>query len=109
MTTRPTADLVATELLGRLEKSDLKAIIKLEIEGDDASIVYVRANGDVQLAASIEPGEHPDIIITATPQSFEALLSGRMSFSDAFVSERVSIAGDVAKIVKLKQVLFPST
>ena len=38
--------------------------------------------------------------------SLDALLGGRMSFSDGLVSERLSVVGDVSKIAALKQALL---
>lgn len=106
MATNPTNQSLTASLIGRLAKSSLQAIVKLELRDDDGGIWYVRLGGDSpELLDTIEKGEHPDVIVTADRSSLDALLAGRMTFSDGIVSERVSLAGDVSKIVALKDAI----
>ncbi|MEE8409296.1 MAG: SCP2 sterol-binding domain-containing protein [Myxococcota bacterium] len=106
MATEPTNQSLTASLIDRLAKSSLQAIVKLELRDADGGTWYVRLGGATpELLDAIENGEHPDVIVTADRVSLDALLSGRMSFSDGIVSERVSLAGDVSKIVALKDAI----
>ena len=103
MGSRPMLERLSSGLLRRLAASQLRAIVKVEIRGEDAGSWYVRVGGDSpEIVAALDNGEHPDVIVSADANSLDALLAGRMTFSDGAVSERLSVAGDVAKIVAFK-------
>jgi len=100
---------LATGLLARLSGAALKALIEIEVTGEAAAKYYVELDGKPTLLPALPQGRHPDVIFKGDQFSLAALLEGRMSFSDAFVTGRVSLAGDVVKIVQLKQALIPKT
>jgi hypothetical protein len=97
------------ELLSRLEASGLQGLYKVELRGVPDGIYYVRLNDSAEVVGAIADNEHPDAILRGDPESLTALLSGRMSFSDALVSERVSVAGDITKIDALKDALLTAS
>ncbi len=105
MATRPTAEALTGKVLERLGRSELKALVKLELRGEVPATVWLRIDGKAELVSGPSAGQHPDVIVTADPATLAALLEGRSSFSDAFVAERLALAGDMTKIVQLKRAL----
>ena len=92
-------------LLERLMQSDLQGLFKLELRGDDGGVWYVRLGERLEVLEQIEEGEHPDAIVRTDRYSIEALIAGKMTVSDGLVSERLSLVGDVTKLVDIKRAL----
>lgn len=85
-------------ILPRLAISGIRGTIKLEIRGDQGGTFYVKMNGTTELTT--KPLK-PDVILRATRKDFEALLTGRMSFQDGLLTERLTAAGDFAMLTRL--------
>jgi len=92
-------------LLEKLTKSELKGLFKIELRGDDGGVWYLRLSDGLEILEQIDQGEHPDAIVRTDRYSLEALIAGKMTVSDGLVSERLSLVGDVTKLVDIKRAL----
>ena len=100
---------VPKDLIERLTASGLEGIYNLELRGDDGGTWYFRVGDGLEIVDSIGADVHPDVIVRSDRGSLTALLEGRMTVSDGIVAERLSLVGDVTKIVRLKDALFAKT
>ena len=92
-------------ILTNFENLDFEGLIKVEVQDDSPMSCYLELNGKVEIKESIAEGKYPDMIIRGRSSDLSAILSGKMTFSDGFVSERVSFVGDLAKITTFKNAL----
>jgi hypothetical protein len=96
-------DVTAT-VLERLRDPALSGVVKLELRGE--AVVYVRLGAEPTVTSALGAGERPDVIVRSDRRTLAALLEGRMRLSDGLVSERLSLAGDVTRIVAIKKRLI---
>lgn len=89
-------------ILTNFENLDFEGLIKIEIQDESPLSCYLELNGKIEIKESIAEDKYPDMIIRGQSSDLLALLNGKMTFSDGFVSERVSFVGDLAKITTFK-------
>ena len=89
-------------ILTNFEHLDFEGLIKIEIQDESPLSCYLELNGKIEIKESIAEDQYPDMIIRGQSSDLLALLNGKMTFSDGFVSERVSFVGDLAKITTFK-------
>ena len=93
---------LSPDLLKKFENMDFEGLIKLELQDESPLHCYIQLNGKIELKEDPAPAAHPDMIIRGQSSDLAAILSGKMSFADGFVSERVSLVGDLVKINTFK-------
>ncbi len=93
---------LSPEILSKFEAVEFEGLIKLELQDETKLSCYMELNGKIEIKETIASGTHPDMIIRGSSADLEALLTGKMSFADGFVSERISFVGDLAKITGFK-------
>lgn len=75
--------------------------VKFVIEGDEGGTWYA----DLAKKTVSAKGDKVDVIVRARPRDFMAMIEGRMSPQDGLLTGRLHLAGDVAKISGLMEVL----
>jgi putative sterol carrier protein len=95
-------DKLSPDILANFENIDFEGLIKVELQDDSPLSCYLELNGKIEIKESIAEDKYPDMIIRGQSSDLSALLNGKMTFSDGFVSERVSFVGDLAKITTFK-------
>jgi len=102
-----TARELFDDLPGQLaEHSRLRSVggvVAFEIKG---------ANGgnwtlDLEKGDLVDGDTRPDCIVSASERDFMALVEGRMSVEDGLLSDRLTVAGDAARLVALMRALAP--
>ena len=91
-------DKLSPDLVQKFKNMDFEGLIKLELQDESPMHCYILLNGEIELKEDPAPAKHPDMIIRGQSSDLAALLSGKMSFADGFVSERISLVGDLVKI-----------
>lgn len=95
----------AASLRGRDELVGLELVIEQHVElADDVEIYHlVIRNGSVEVLDGVAP--HADVVIEQDAETAEALRSGTTHAQTAFLTGRLSISGDVDKLVEARDAL----
>ena len=76
-------------------------VVEFEIQGKDGGNWWV----DLTKGAVSTTAQKPDLLVRAAARDFMALVEGRMSISDGILTERVTVAGESARLMSLMNVL----
>lgn len=73
-------------------------LIEFDLKGDGGGRWFVDlTQGQVHSESKVKP----DAIVRANPRDFMALVEGRMSVADGLLTQRLSVAGEVARLTRL--------
>ena len=106
---RATSKELVERMLNLLVENKISMVIKFEITKKDGGIstYYVRTNGIPELVDERNEGKPHlvDLIVRITRFDLARLLGGRMSWEDAWVTERLKVSGDLRNIFAFKKAI----
>jgi hypothetical protein len=76
-------------------------LIEFDIQGPAGGTWFV----DLEAGRVLRQGTAPDCIVRAADRDFAALVEGRMSVSDGLLTERLTVAGEAGRLVRLFEAL----
>lgn len=106
MTTKEVFSELKTRLeaKGAQQLSNSQGIYQFNLTGDDAANYHVRVT---ESTAEVEEGTASDagVTITMTAEDFKALAQGSLNPMSAFMSGKLSVAGDMSMALKLQTLI----
>lgn len=105
-----TTQEVFSEMKNRLsskpaaELANFQGVYQFTLTGDDAAQYHVTVSQD---GAEIVPGAAPDpgVTITMNAEDFKSLVQGQLNPMTAFMSGKLTVAGDMSLALKLQSLI----
>lgn len=98
--------LALKELAGQARLNpDLEALVYIEVTGDDPAQWQGRVAGGQLSLEEGEPAE-PDLTISASSDTALKIYEKKMKLMAAFMTGKIKIKGDLAKIAMLKDLVL---
>jgi len=82
----------------------LNAVYQFDLSGDNGGVFHVKvADGSAVLEEAAH--DNPNITISMTADDFDALMSGKLNATSAFMAGKLKVKGDMSLAMKLQGLL----
>lgn len=97
--------MVPAALVHWIAAVGFEGVCKFELGGSGGGTEYVRFGPTVVRTGALGLEERPDVVVKSDRTAIEAVLDGRANIRDLVTSERLTVSGDVSKIVVLMRAI----